>query len=59
MSEKLKNALIIASKIILYLVFVVLTIIGVGKIGWFNLCLELIGLLGIIGMLWWYNLRNK
>lgn len=59
MSEKLIKAVSIFFKLVLYLAFVVLTIVGASKTSLFNLGLELIGLIGVICMLWWYNLRNK
>lgn len=59
MSEKLKAALSVAIKVVLYLCFVALTIIGVQNTGWADLGLEIIGLAGVIGVLWWYNVHHQ
>lgn len=59
MSDRTKSAIATTVKVTLYVCFVVLTIVGVGLDGWDGLCLELIGLAGVIGVVWWYNAHNR
>lgn len=59
MSDRTKSAIATTIKVTLYVCFVVLTIVGVGRDGWDGLCLELIGLAGVIGVVWWYNAHNR
>ena len=59
MSERLKDRLLTALRLALYVFFVALTIIGQRTTGWMYLVLEFIGLVGVVAVIWRYNARNQ
>ncbi|RSX53305.1 hypothetical protein D2E25_1278 [Bifidobacterium goeldii] len=59
MSDKTRRGLIAALKIVLYVVFVIITIIGARTTSWASLGFECIGLAGVVLMLWIYNRSQK
>ncbi|KAB5607911.1 DUF6903 family protein [Bifidobacterium jacchi] len=59
MSDKTRRGLLAAFKIVLYVVFVIITIIGAKTTSWSSLGLECVGLVGVVFMLWWYNHSSK
>ena len=59
MNERVSAALSVGFKIVLYIAFIILTIVGLQHAGWDGLTMEFIGLAGIIGVLWWYNRNNQ
>lgn len=59
MSDRTRRGIIAAIKVILYIVFVIITIIGARTTTWASLVLECVGLLGVVVMLWVYNRSQK
>lgn len=59
MSDRTRRGIIAAIKVILYIVFVIITIIGARTATWASLGRECVGLLGVVVMLWVYNRSQK
>ena len=59
MSDRTRRGIIAAIKVILYIVFVIITIIGARTATRASLGLECVGLLGVVVMLWVYNRSQK
>ena len=59
MSDRTRRGIIAAIKVILYIVFVIITIIGARTTTLASLGLECVGLLGVVVMLWVYNRSQK
>lgn len=59
MSDRTRRGIVAAIKVILYIVFVIITIIGARTATWASLGLECVGLLGVVVMLWVYNRSQK
>lgn len=59
MSDRTRRGIIAAIKVILYIVFVIITIIGARTATWASLGLECVDLLGVVVMLWVYNRSQK
>lgn len=59
MSDKTRRGIFAAIKIVLYIVFVIITIIGAKTTSWASLGMECIGLAGVVIMLWVYNRSQK
>ncbi|WEV66260.1 hypothetical protein [Bifidobacterium sp. ESL0764] len=55
MNEKWHGFLLGALKLLVFVAFIVVTIIGQRSTSWLNLGIECIGLAGVVFMLWLYN----